>query len=91
MTYKFTSTGYLKFNHELHGSHGCAWTTSEEKYLIQHYYSDGVQAVALALARTDIAVQQRAADLRKAGRLIRPKIVTYKKREITKGDHNADQ
>jgi len=80
--------GRLKFNPELHDKHDMPWLTTDETYLINNYYKDGAEAIALALGRTTATVADKAYRLRKSGRLVRPDVVTYQK--TTRNSRSSD-
>lgn len=67
----------LVFDLEIHNKHRTDWRTTDEAYVIDRYYSDGAEAVALALGRTTATIQDKAYRLRQAGRLKRPEVVKY--------------
>lgn len=72
--------GRMNFHPDFHCKQGTPWTTTDEKYLIEHYHSDGPEQVSLSLERTIHTVMTRAYELRKAGRMVKPVKKTYTKR-----------
>lgn len=72
MTTKLTTRGHIAYTKELHGKHKSSWTNKELNYLIEYYYEVGPKEVSLALERTERAVREMAAKMRKDGRLIMP-------------------
>jgi hypothetical protein len=72
--------GRMNFHPDFHGKQGMPWTTTDEKYLIENYYTDGPEQVSLSLERTIHTIMTRAYELRKAGRMVRPAKRTYTKR-----------
>lgn len=72
--------GRMKFHPDYHGKQRAAWTTADEKYLIENYEADGPEQVSLALERTIHTVMTRAYELRKVGRMTKPTAKKYSKR-----------
>lgn len=76
----YDAYGRMKFHPDYHGKQRTPWTTTDEKYLIEHYETEGPEQVSLALERTIHTVMGRACDLRKAGRMVKPAKKQYTKR-----------
>lgn len=64
--------GRMQYHPNFHGKQKSAWTTSEEKYLVENYSTAGPEQVSLALGRTIHTVMTRACKLRKAGLMTKP-------------------
>ena len=77
---KYDKYGRLGYTPELHARHGRAWTTTDEKFLIENYVSMGPEAVCLALERTIHTVMTRVYVLRKRGQMPKPTTKTLHKR-----------
>jgi hypothetical protein len=65
--------GRMQYHPDFHGRQKLPWTTSEERYLISNYESQGPEEVSLALERTIHTVMTRAYQLRKKGMMPKPK------------------
>ncbi|MCG6387530.1 hypothetical protein [Vibrio fluvialis] len=68
----FDKYGRMKYHPELHKKQGTPWTTTDEKYLINHYATMGAEEVSFALERTIHTVMTRAYELRKKGLMSKP-------------------
>ena len=66
-TIQYDSTGRMRYHPEYHDRYKKPWTTSDERYLIEHYYADGPEQVSFALGKTTASVMWRAYELRKKG------------------------
>lgn len=71
---EYDSYGRLKFHPEYHAKQGTPWTVQDQQYLIEHYDSQGPEAVSFAVERTIQTVMQRAYELRKSGKMEKPKL-----------------
>ncbi|WP_347990303.1 hypothetical protein [Methylomonas sp. AM2-LC] len=70
----------MKFHPLFHSKQKQAWTTTDQKYLIENYHIDGPEHVSLVLERTIHTVMQRAFELRKKGIMSKPEKRSYSKR-----------
>jgi len=77
---QYDKYGRMRYHPDYHGKQGAPWTTTDETYLIAHYYVDGPEKVSLALERTILTVMERACQLRKDGRMHPPAKRVYTKR-----------
>lgn len=66
---EYDQLGRMKYHPEFHDRHKKPWTTTEEKYLIDNYVSDGPEAVSLSLGRTVGVIMTRAYELRQEGKM----------------------
>lgn len=64
---QYDNSGRMKYHPEYHARHCKPWTTTEQKYLIENYESQGAVRVAMALERTVATVADKACKLRKQG------------------------
>ena len=81
----FDRQGRMNFHPDYHGKRYTAWTTGDEKFLIENYAAIGPEQVSLALERTIHTVMLRACELRKAGRMTKPAKRTHTKRMRKQG------
>lgn len=63
----FDRWGRMHYNPDFHRKRFKAWTTGDQRYLIERYELDGPNEVSLALERTVQSVMLRAYELRKKG------------------------
>lgn len=84
--------GRMKYHPDYHARHGQAWTTTEEKYLIENYAALGPETVALGLERTIGVVMTRAYALRKEGKMAKavPGAKTHKRLQPGKEASDGD-
>lgn len=86
---RYDRWGRLLYHPDIHGRHGLAWTTADERYLIENYHQIGPEAVSLALEKTIGSVMQRANELRKKGLLVKPTVRVLHKRIRSEVPHGS--
>lgn len=67
MQVTYDKYGRMQYHPDIHFNQKKAWTTTDEKYLIDMYEKIGPDKVSLALGRTIHTVMTRAYQLRKNG------------------------
>lgn len=68
----YDAQGRMQYHPDFHAKQRTPWTTTDEKYLIEHYATLGPEHVSMTLERTIKTVMTRAYELRKAGRMAKP-------------------
>lgn len=81
--------GRMKYHPEYHANQGTAWTTTDQKYLIDNYTIIGPEGISFALGRTIHTIMARAYELRKRGLMTKPKkrVNHPRMRKITGNGH----
>ena len=89
----FDAEGRMEFHPDFHGKHNRAWTTTDERFLIDNYETLGAEAVSLHLERTIQSIMRRVCNLRAKGRMAPPPTGTraWHKRTITVKSVAAEQ
>ncbi|ELA9367436.1 hypothetical protein QUN99_003326 [Vibrio parahaemolyticus] len=72
--------GRMNYHPAFHAKQGTPWTTTDQKFLIEHYVAMGPESISFALERTIHTVMTRAYELRKKGLMPKPKKQIHHKR-----------
>lgn len=72
--------GRMRYHPAFHARHGKPWTTSEQKFLIDHYVADGPELVSFALERTIHTIMTRVYELRCRGVMPTPEKLVFHRR-----------
>lgn len=76
----FDKLGRMNYHPDFHAKHKTAWTTADQKFLIDNYESIGPDEISFALERTIHTIMTRAYELRKKG-LMKPVAPVGKQRK----------
>lgn len=68
-TLSFDTQGRPTYHPDYHEKHNSAWTTAEERYLIDNYSAVGLEQMSLELGRTVNSISSKVGKLREAGRM----------------------
>lgn len=66
---KFNKLGRMQYSPTFHPNNGKPWHVTEERYVIDYYYSLGPEEISLSLGRTLDSVMGKVRELRKCGRM----------------------